>query len=238
MDDFEEIEFNPPAASRVAARALVLCATVCRASLEGHSQEVEAETLRQQILEWIDAVGLQSELEDAERQLLAAPLGTLDERVVIDATWNGEAMGVLAWALGRYELPPYDQIVSSPSIGEAIGFLEEYGDTALAAARLRSSSEIDRFRERMFALHWRLREFSLRRGTIDLEEFASKCGFGPLDISALELVRRDLAIDGRSLLDVSEERWHECLSIASERHRAANWLAGYESVYSEVTADT
>ena len=237
-DELDSIELIPPAVERVTARALVLVAITCRSSLEADAREPGAEALRQQIVAWLRAVGIDRELEDRERMMLEAPLGSLDQRTVINASWEGEGAAVLAWALGKYELPRYDQIVVSPDVGDALGFLGDRSSSVLAAPRLRRADQIDDLREKMFALHWRLREFSLRRARLDFAKLARECSFGPLDIRGLELINGDLAIDGRSLLDVAEDRWHECLSIAAERHRASNWLAGFETVYSEVTADT
>jgi len=237
-DELDRIELIPPAAERVAARALVLVAIACRSSLEVDARDPEAEALRQQIGAWLSAAGIDRELEDRERRTLEAPLGSLDPRTVINASWEGEGAAVLAWALGKYDLPRYHQTVASPEVGDALGFLGDPSWSALSAPRLRRADQIDDFREQMFALHWRLREFSLRRARLDFAKLARECSFGPLDIRELDLVKGDLAIDGRSLLDVAEDRWHECLSIAAERHRASNWLAGFETVYSEVTADT
>lgn len=237
-DDFDSIEPVPPSAERVAARALVLIAVTCRSSLEEDAQLPEAEHLRQQILAWLYSSGIDREIEDRERHILTAPLGALDRRTAIDASWDGEAAAVLAWALGKYTLPRYDRVVSSPDVGKALGFLEAAASNALASPRLRRNPEIERFREKMFALHWRLREYSISRERLDFATLARVARFGPLDIEGLDLIGGDLALDGLGLLDAAEDRWRECLSIASERHRAANWLAGFESVYSEVTADT
>ena len=234
-DDFDTI---PPTAERVAARALVLTAVACRSSLEADAGSPEAEDFRESLVEWMRSAGLDGEAEGPELALLRAPLGSLDEQATIDASWQGEGVGVLAWALRRYDLPSYDELVAPPEIGHRLGFLRERAETVLAAPELRPAEELEQLRAAMFALHWRLRQFSLDRQGMDFEAFARKSWFGPLDIRGLRLARRDLAIDGRPLLDVPEERWRECLSIASERHRAANWLAGYEPVYSDVTADT
>src|SRR5437868_10389752 len=45
-----------------------------------------------------------------ERELIASPATAWPEQDVVDATWRGEALGTLAWALGSAgELPPYDR---------------------------------------------------------------------------------------------------------------------------------
>lgn len=238
MEDFDELEFNPPSAQRVAARALALAAMVCRSSLEADAGNTNAESVRGDVVAWIESVGVDAELEDPERTFLRAPLGTLPRQAVINASWQGEGMAVLAWALGRADLPPTNAIVDSPTVGDQLGFLADAETSLLASPILRPASELEGFREKLFALHWRLREFSLTRESLDFRRIAREANFGPLDVATLSFIGNDLAIDGRSLLDVPESRWRECLSIASERHKAANWLAGYEVIYSDVTADT
>jgi hypothetical protein len=170
--------------------------------------------------------------------LLSAPLGTLSERQVIDGSWRGEGLGVLAWALGRYELPSYQQAISSPDAADTIGFLTPEAAELIESAVLREPEELELLAERLLALHWRLRQFSIRPEYMDFGSFARTAYFGPLDVEGLELVRGDLAIDGRPLMDVGEARWRECLSIALERQQAANWLCGQEALYSDVTCDT
>jgi hypothetical protein len=236
--DFDDIEFSPPTAERVAARALVLAAMVFRSSLEASTDDPEAEAARDDLVAWLASAGIGAELEDHERAFIGASLGSLDRQSTINASWRGEAMAVLAWALGRAALPPYDTIVDSPTIADQLGFLGDSANSIMASSALRPADEIDHFREKMFALHWRLREFSLTREPVDFRRIARTASSGPLDISTLHFVGNDLAIDGRPLMDISEQRWRECLGVASESHRAANWLAGYESRYSDVTADT
>ena len=74
---------------------------------------------------------------------------------------------------------------------------------------------------------------------MDFVEFAKKSWFGPLELHGLRFVENDLAIGDKPIkYRASEESWQECLSIAQERHRAANWLYGQAEIYSEVTTDT
>jgi hypothetical protein len=87
-------------------------------------------------------------------------------------------------------------------------------------------------------LHWRLREFSLRPGHLDLVAFAERCRWANMRVDRVRLASNDLSLGGRPLVEVPESLWRTCLSIAVERHRAAEWLLGQHPIYSEVTADT
>jgi hypothetical protein len=237
-DDADDVEPEPPAPRRVAQRALVLAALSCRSGIDVDAGNADAEAFRRNVVAWLASVGALAEAEPAERRLLEARLGTLDERHIVDAGWRAEGLAVLAWGLGRSELPSYQEMVDPRKVADALGFMEPAGETLLATATLRSHDEIEALAQRLFAVHWRLREFSLRPVAMDFVSTARTAWFGPLDVTGLELASGDLAIDGRPLSAVPEHRWRQCLSIAQERHQAANWLCGHESVYSEVSADT
>jgi hypothetical protein len=145
---------------------------------------------------------------------------------------------VLAWALGRYELPAYDVPAAPYEAAETIGFRKPAIDTVLAAARLRAAAELSSLADDLFALHWRLREYSLVGKAIDFASFAKTAWFGPLPVSHLRLAASDLEIRGAPISRAPESAWREAMSIARERQQAANWLTGQEEIYSEVTCDT
>jgi hypothetical protein len=235
-DDLHDAE--PPTPHRVARRALVLAALACRSALEKDAGNTDAERFRRDVLAWLGDVGALAEAEPGERRILEAPLGALDEQRVIDASWRGEGLAVLAWALRRAELPSYGKTAISADVATALGFMRTPAESVLAAPTLRSPAEIETLARRLFALHWRLREFTLRPRAMDFATFARTARFGPLDIEGLELASGDLAIDGRPLLSADPHRVDECLGIARERQQAANWLRGDERLYSDVGADT
>ena len=120
-----------PDAGRVAARAMALAAVACRGLIENerHSDESGAEDVRQRIVTWIDNLGVNTEMEAAEATLLATPVGRLDRRTTIDATWRSEGLAVLAWALHRTTLPPVH------SICEPVPIAPERNSRSLGAAR-------------------------------------------------------------------------------------------------------
>ena len=64
----------------------------------------------------------------------------------------------------------------------------------LGGPALRDEAELERLREQMFAIHWRLREWRLRPRSIDFTDLARTAWFGPLDLGAARLVENDLAI--------------------------------------------
>lgn len=236
LDD--ELAPVAPSAERVARRALVLAAMAARSYLEGEGPSDDSAAFQRDMLRWLADVGAAAECEARERRVLDAPIGTLSRADAVNGSWDAEGLVVLAWALGCAELPAFDEECMPREVADALGFWQPRAETVLAAPALRAGDEIETLAERLLAVHWRLREYSLNPVPLDFPTFALRASFGPLDVSGLPFVEGDLAIDGVPLGRVPEERWRACLSIAGERHRAANWLLGFEELYSEVTADT
>jgi Domain of unknown function (DUF4272) len=238
MSDTDEFILNPPDASRVAARALVLSAVCCRGLIEGDAHEPGAEELRQKVIDWLEAVGVAGELEPAETSLLSTPLGKLDQKTKRDAGWKSEGMVVLAWALGYAELPPVHLECEPSDTANKMGFLDKLPKTPLRSPSLRDCQEIETWADTYLTLHWRLRQFSSKPEPMDFVKFVSECTWGPLRLDYLETLNSDLAIEGVPVDKVKHAVFRRVLSITQERHQAFNWLLGSEPVYSQVTTDT
>jgi hypothetical protein len=233
-DDFEP---NPPTAERVAARALVLSVVSCRGLIEKDAGKRGAEEFRQRLLPWLEHVGAAEELESDEAALISTPLGELDRKKGLDASWRSEGMTVLAWVLGCTELPPV-HIQSEPSeVANSMGFLEEREDTPLYRPHMRAETEIDQRRDTYLTLHWRLRQYSIDAASMDFCTYVAACEWATLRLDELEILDRDLAIGGVRIDRVKSSKYREVLSITQERHHAFNWLLGFEEIYAEVTTD-
>jgi tetratricopeptide (TPR) repeat protein len=156
----------PPSAIRVAARALVLAAVIYRAEMES---DPTGEEWRKKLIRWVHALGLDSELERSERDLLHTPIGGADEDAVANGYWRASGLGVLAWALHRFELPPYDQLIDLPQAAASLGFSEQLlaamdmgrARELLQVAGLRPREEIQRFASHITIASWRLRQFQI-----------------------------------------------------------------------------
>jgi hypothetical protein len=229
---------DPPEATRVAARALVLAAVAYRGLIENDEDSPGAEELRQDIICWLDRVGAAAELEPAEADLLAISVGRLDRQATINACWRSEGMVVLAWALQHAALPSVYAICDPADVADAMGFLGDKYKTPLWSPRLRGSTEIEHCANTYLTLHWRLRQYSLKPGTMDFRAFVAKCTWANLTTDGLELIGDELAIEGVRIEEMDEDSRRQASSIVRERHQALNWLLGFESVYSEVTTDT
>jgi hypothetical protein len=230
---------DAPSAERVARRALALAAVTARAILERDKANPETPEIYQDLMAWVYDLSIVDELEEEERDALKQPIGQLAQQRQIDSAWRFEGLAVLAWALGRFEIPPHDQLIEFNSLWRSLGLLDRtMAGALLANPTLRSREEIGTLRNRLFALHWRLRNFHIRPNVMDFAEFARTSWFGPLDISGAPLVEGDLALGGERIDRASPDVFASAHSTAQERHRAANWLWEGPELYSEASAAT
>jgi len=234
----EDIESIPPTPERVAARAMVLAAVSCRGAIEKDADKPGAEELRKRILPWLEEIGAASELESTETALISTPLGKIDRKAGVNASWRSEGMLVLAWVLQCAELPRVHIQCDPADTANVMGFLDDRENTPLHDSRLRNITEIERWADTYLTLHWRLRLLESDPGPKDFVACVAACNWGPLRLDQLELVDNDISIDGVQIDKLDYTKYRQTLSIAQERHQAFNWLLGFEQLYSHVTTDT
>jgi hypothetical protein len=199
----------------------------------------QAEAHRKRLLGWVGELALEQELELKELELVNQPVGGLEQQAMIDASWCLEGLGVLAWALEVFELPPYDELVDAGVLLPATGYLDLNQATALLGSRvLRPVEELRELQEQCFAIHWRLRNFQLDKKSMDFRTFARECWFGPLDISGAHFCDNDLALGEVAIGQAEPQEFQKALSSAKERHLAINWLVDGGEVYSETDTST
>jgi hypothetical protein len=234
-DDYEP---DPPAAERVAIRALALAALAMRGVLENAPKKEAAET-HGRLVSWAREVGAEAEMEEYEREVLLTPPGSLHPQTQTNAMWRLEGLVVLLWALGRADLPPHDHETDPRAVFPAAGMLDADAARALLAAPvLRPRDEIAALRKRLLGLHWRMRDFTIRPQAMDFAHFAATAWFGPMDITSLPLVDGDLAIAGKRIDRAKPPEFGKAQSIAMERHLAVNWLWEGPELYSDADVST
>jgi hypothetical protein len=123
-------------------------------------------------------------------------------------------------------------------VAQQSGFLAEDALDAVVEAELLPAEEIQSLQASMLTAHWRLRQFGLQPEHIDFAEFVKTAWWGPLSLEGLRLVDGDLAIGDVAISRATDEDLSRCASIVLERHRALNWLAGWDKLYSEVDTST
>jgi Domain of unknown function (DUF4272) len=237
--DEEDEDAEPPTPQRVARRALALTAVTARAILEQDTANPEAKKTYKDLLTWINDLEIDDEFEPDEWTVLQRPLGKLDQQAQINSTWRLEGLVILAWSLGRFEIPPHDQLVSLKPLWRSLGILDaDAAKALLAKPKLRPRKEIAAQRSRLFALHWRLRNYHVNPGVMDFAEFARTCWFGPLDIAGVPLIKGDLALQGKRLDKAPADVFSNAHSTSQERHQAANWLWEGPELYSDASVAT
>jgi hypothetical protein len=206
---------------------------VLRSGIEDNSGDSEAEALRAEVLRWLDTTGVAAALEPEELEILGAPLGTLTEQQQRNAGWRSEGLGVLAWALNRWELDSFDVPTDAPAIAEALGFMEPEGLELLKSPKLRHKSEREELARELYLIHMRLRQaYDQEPSSRNVAQLAREIKVDPVK---LDLVDDDLTISDIRLAEVPPEILRYVISTVAERHRAANWLLGDNPAYSEVS---
>ena len=233
---------GPPAAERVAARALVLLALSMRGLLEedaGKPDEPQAEALRVKLATWLERhAALRDELEAHERTVLIAPIGKAQRQAIIDAVWAAEGAQVLLFALGARALPAHDDQEHPYKVAREIGVLGATPPALLDGPQLASLEELLCLQRRLLAIHWRAVNQRVRPGTVDFLKLASKDFLRGVDLTGIAVVDGDLSVHGASFSRAAPSDLEIVSSIARERHHAANWLIGVHATYSRVVTPT
>lgn len=239
-EEEEVAEPVPPSADRVLRRAMVLAAVTNRAFMElDDKPQEELESLRQELLAWIQDAGISDEIEPDEWEILQVPVGTVPEQSTIDAIWRLEGLGILAWALKLYPLVVYDELVNTAESQEVVGIYDaERTRELLVRPALRPPAELEHLRKQVLAFNWRMVNFRVRPGAMDFVAFSKNCWFGSFDISPFRIIKKDLAIDNAAISHADPHSIDRCNSAARERHQAINWLSGYARLYSDVDTST
>jgi hypothetical protein len=240
METEQFTEAPPPSAVKVGRRAIVLSVVSFRGFVDGNRVDPkDAANLAKRSYDWLRAVGLEEEMSRWEVHVLTSPFGSLSDRDRIDASWLSEAVTVLAWSLGKVELPGCETQCDAAEVANSLGFLQPTDATVLKRAELRPADELHEYNEFVYNLHWRIRDFSLNRRPYDFESLARKAWGEPVSRHGLTIKEKDLCVGGVPIAQADEGDWRTFASITQERHRASNWLIGYDSEdFYEVTADT
>jgi len=230
---------RPVNATRVARRALVLAAVVCRGSIERDAGQPGAESVRNRVLDWLTALNLWDEVEPWEEKVLRAGMGTLEAKEVIGSTWYAEGLAVLAWTLNRLDLPRHDEKVDPYAVADSLWFLSEDAAEVIRTATLRSEVELKACRELLYAIHCRLRDFARHKTQQSFTGWVEQAWIATLKLDAAQLiVRGDLALKGKPITEVKEDCLQESEWITRERHRAIIWLYEGYATYSQTPVDT
>jgi hypothetical protein len=120
------------------------------------------------------------------------------------------------------------------AVASSMGFLADVLPAHLRNPQLRSATELEWQRRRLYAIHWRLREFWLRPRPFDFRAYARSAQQGTFDLIGIPLLDDDLAIAGRPLAQAPRDLAQRSHDMVVERHLAIGWLLGRHHDYSLV----
>src|SRR5262249_54233505 len=110
--------------------------------------------------QWLEGLDVGSEVEPWDAEIVATPLGELDQAQQTDARWSGEAAGVLGWALQRVAAPadfePVDPKQVFPALGLHPAAMAQGAGELLAGAALRPKDELLAYHAQVQLVQWGL----------------------------------------------------------------------------------
>ncbi len=170
---------------------------------------------RGEIAQWLRREQLWDFVSPAERSFLLSEAPAQEQRN--GATWRAEALFPLLWSLGLIpELPSPQQICDVQIIQRVLPPLFEPVAEFISSARLRSGSEIHAANEKIYQIHWRIRNARLRGQ--------------PTSPGQLPRMPHEDCDPPAESYDAG---------VVMERHHALNWLIGYcGQDWDDITTDT
>jgi uncharacterized protein DUF4272 len=242
-------EFPPPSQAQVASRLLCLAAI---ATLGAAAQDLQAglesdhcETFAVGVRDWVRGEGLLEQLAPSELAVFEKPLDAWTKRELVNASWRGECIGVLMWALSCLaELPGYDQ--QFVGLLERIPVLETTAEFVVST-ELRPWDALSHARDLAELWHWRSRTTQLSKDPSFLATHADGYLSGIVGQTAQKAyavgdtpqpIGDDFPWRGKAYRDLNEDDYSLATSIAIERHFALNWLCGEGETWDETPTDT
>src|SRR5262249_8443105 len=123
-----------------------------------------SEQTRKSLLRWLEDAGLHGEWEPEEFKFISTLVGRAEVRSQINGLWRNQGVGVLLWALGRFELQKFDEVKVADVPVDQIGYFSPVAELDAAdPPRLRPEAEIDRLASHLTLVSWRLTQFTVSR---------------------------------------------------------------------------
>jgi hypothetical protein len=220
---------------------MVLSAVAARAFLEENTQQLgSADKTRVELLDSLSDLGLAGELEREERDLFKTRVGRADKAIAANASWRCEGLAVLAWSLGQFQLPAYDEAVDPIAAQGTVGLANAaFARELLDSATLRPAADIERFATHATVVTWRLRQYRMAPLPVHFAAYLrAQKTFRETWLEGLRFVDGDLAIGDRAIGKAAPEKVAICERIALQRQIAVYWIQGDHPIYSKVDPST
>ena len=243
--DLDEIDVELRSPVEIRTRILILASVLRRLVLEGAAAVADSDASADAFdeREWLREQGLAGELTTGEAALLDSPLGSVTSEAISEASWQGEAIVVLGWAIGALDMPTVGKVSDPRPLIDVVpspwDATEDWlGDPAIV-------TELDAAREREIAeiWYWRLTTEVLRRtasatNNQEYEEAIRDVAAEALIAGMVPTLRDgDLVVQGRRVKDLSGTNVDELIAVTGKRLRALNWLCGFGNTWENVPLD-
>jgi hypothetical protein len=243
--DQDEIDVELRSPGEVRTRVLILATVLRRLALENPAIEdggdLSAEAFDER--EWLREQGLERELTPGEAALLDSPLGSVAPEAVGEASWQGEALVLLGWAIEAVPMPPVAAVSDPRPVIDIVPRPWDKTENWLRDPAFVSESGAVRQREIAEIWYWRLTTEVLRRTASAVDRQNYEVAIHDVAREALaaglvpDLHNGDFLVDGRGIKDLSENDVDELIAVTGQRLRALNWLCGFGSSWDDVPLD-
>ena len=241
----DEIDVELRSSADIRTRILILATVLRRLALEAAPFDSDSAPIAEAFdeREWLREQGLLFDLTPREAALLDSSLGSIAPESTIEASWQGEALVALAWAIGVGEMPPVNAIFDPRPVIDVVprpwdGIQDWLSDPAIVF-----ESEVIRQRELAEIWHWRVTTEVLRRSGSaaerqDYDDAIRDVAAEALDAGLVPTLRDDdFSVDGRSIKDLSGDDIEQLVAVTGQRLRAFNWLCGFGTSWDDVPLD-
>jgi hypothetical protein len=238
-----DVELRTPV--EVRARVLVLAALLRRLALENAPTDDVGDQLGDAFdeREWLRDQGLAGQLTTREEALLSSPPGALAPGVIVEASWQGEALIALAWAIRELDLPPVVTATDPRPIMDVVPRPWDAVHGWLNGGVMVTEAEAARYRELAEIWHWRAMTELLRREASPAEREDYEAAIREVAAEARvegivpALRDGDFNVGDRSVRELGDAEVDDLVAITGQRLRALNWLCGFGSSWDDVPFD-
>lgn len=216
-------------------------------SLEGGSGAAQDDREWKSLKEEAEAFGARLPFSRGERRLLRKKGALWTPREGVIAVFQSDAAHVCLWALGIVEPQPWDRQVP-PTTYIDLGDAGRFPVSSTRDLRMRSGSEIRRYRDSAETWLWRARTHHLMKDPEHVRTYASlpmpmtevlaKIAAERERLGEGEALDGDMKVLGKPYRDCTDEEVFKLQLIAEARLRAANWICCQHRNWDKVRTDT
>jgi hypothetical protein len=197
---------------------------------------------------WLKQEQLWKKMSGWERTLMAKKAGRWTAQERSDASWQIEAAGCIAWALGTAAMPAYDAEFAPKQVLSTVPDQGLPTHEWIAAASLQEEKIIREQREIVELWLWRSRKEMILRNPnppFSQEAFQQRIRRAIVNAATqceswgwFQMIEGDFPARGKPYAQLVDADWHGMGNIATMRLQALNWLCGQERDWDSISCDT